>query len=317
MNQSSVDQQLDGRNGETQRSDDINLLEFVYALVKNKWWIITVTLLGIFGGYIMARFKGPTWVAEVVIAPKETENQKTPNISSFGAFSGLVASQLNFGGNPSLEKIETLLNSRDFNARLIEKYDLLPSIYRYAWPKIYAENWDSSANDWKSTFRKPQSLAMGDFLKETFLKQITNNNLMTIKISSRDSSLSYTLANVYTKFLDIDIRERTRGDAKENVEYLEQQLLTIGDPLLREKIQSFIADEIEKMMVVSKEAFRVVDPIFIQKKFKEKRLFPLVFGTGLFFVMVILIIFLHTVSTSNKTDEDKILIEKIKKKLLF
>ncbi|MBN1308635.1 MAG: hypothetical protein JXA18_11995, partial [Chitinispirillaceae bacterium] len=183
--------------------DEINLLEYLYALVKNKWLIIGVTLFGLIGGYVAALVKGPTWSAEAVIAPKEDETKKTPNLSSFGAFGGLVASQLNIGGNASLEKIEMILDSRDFSARFIEKYNLLPSLYRYQWPKIYAEEWDSAGGKWKSTFKKPEPLGMGDFFKGTFVKKkLNDNNTMTLEIRSRDSTLSLQLAGTIVEFLD-------------------------------------------------------------------------------------------------------------------
>jgi hypothetical protein len=289
--------------------DEINLLEYIYALVKNKWLIIGATVLGLVGGYVAAKVKGPTWVAEVVIAPKEAETQKTPNLSSLGAFGGLVASQLSMGGNASLDKIEVLLGSRDFNARLIEKYNLLPDLYRYQWPKVFANEWDSTANDWKKSFRMPEPLGMGSILKSKFIK------LMTIEISSRDSAWSFNLAKQYLVFLNDDIKSTVQRNAKENVDYLEHQLINIGDPLLREKIQALIADEIEKTMVVSKEAFRVVDPVFLQEKFKEKKLYPMVFGAGLFFMVVLLVVFGHAFSTAQKTEEDRLLIAKIMKSL--
>lgn len=314
----SAERQIQDRVGSVMHDpDEINLLEYIYALVKNKWLIIGLTLLGLVGGYVLALVKGPTWVAEAVIAPKETENQKTPSLSSFGAFGGLVASQLNIGGNASLDKIELLLDSRDFNARFIRKYDLLPTLFQYKWPKVYAKEWDSSGGKWKSTFKPPEPLDMGSFFKGTFVKkELNKNNTMTIKVPSRDSALSLHLAEMIVEFLDEDIKSSVRNDARESVDFLEKQLITIADPLLREKIQSLIADEIEKTMVVSKEAFKVIDPVYLTNRFKEKKLYPMVFGAGLFFLSVIIIIFIHAFASAEKTEEDRLLIEKIKKSMI-
>jgi hypothetical protein len=69
------------------------------------------------------------------------------------------------------------------------------------------------------------------------------------------------------------------------------------------------------MMVVSKEAFKTVDPLFESKGFREKKLFPLVFGFGLFFVVAILVIFGHAFGSGQKTEEDQMVIEKIKQEL--
>ena len=303
---------------EQKNTDEINLLEYVYALLKGKWFILGLVVIGVVTGNLLARMKGPVWVAEVVIAPKENESPKTPNLSSLGAFGGLVASQLNIGGNASIGKIELLLGSRDFNARLLEKYRLLPSVYKMAWPKMYAEYWDSSAGTWKASFPSPNMLGVGDFIKKKFLKTTSNpNNTMTIEIHSKDSTFSDNLARMYISFLDEYIRSSVSNDAKENVDYLEKQLISISDPLLREKLQGSIADEIEKAMVVSKEAFKGIDSVYLTRNFKEKRLYPTLFGGGFFFFAIIIIVFMHAFSSGSKTEEDMRLITLIKNEIFF
>jgi hypothetical protein len=298
--------------------DEINLLEYIYVLIKNKWWIIGFTLLAIAGGHIAAIVKGPTWTAEAIIAPKENETQKSPSLSALGAFGGLVASQLNMGGNASLEKIELLLDSRDFNARLVEKYNLLPEIYRILSPKEFEQIWDSTTGKWIPTFNKPEKLATGEILKGTFLKKKPgqSNNTLKIEIHSRDSTFSLHLAKYYLEFLDEDIKFSTRNDARGNVDFLENQLITISDPLLREKIQSLMADEIEKTMVVSKEAFKVIDPVYLSKTFKERKIYPLLFAAVMFFLTVLTIVLIHAFTSANKTEEDRRLLLLIKSSLL-
>jgi hypothetical protein len=117
---------------------------------------------------------------------------------------------------------------------------------------------------------------------------------------------------MYVGYLNDYIKTNAQNEAKGNVGYLDSQLVSIVDPLLREKIQGLIADEIEKEMVVSKEAFKIVDPVYLSKTFKEKKLFPLVFGFGLFFMGCLFVVFLQAIASSDKTEEDRQLIEKIK-----
>ena len=112
--------------------DEINLLEYMYVLVKHKNWIIGLTATGLVLGFITALIMGPTWVAEATIAPKENESQKSTALADLGALGGLVASQFNLDqGSVNLNKMDMLLDSRDFGAKLIEKYSLLPVIYKY------------------------------------------------------------------------------------------------------------------------------------------------------------------------------------------
>ncbi|MBN2035447.1 MAG: hypothetical protein JW768_01775, partial [Chitinispirillaceae bacterium] len=233
--------------GATSNPDEINLLEYIYALVKHKWLIIGITLLGLIGGYIAALVKGPTWVAEAVIAPRETESQKSPSFAGLGALGGIVASQLNLGGNASLENIDLILDSREFGAKLIDHYSLLPAIYKQQWPKAYKKYRDTTAKSWKPEFIPPKPLEMGAFIKSNYLKKTLNkNNTLTMEIKSPDSAFSLHLGNHYVEFLNDYIKSSVQTEARENVAYLEKQLVAISDPLLREKIQSLIANEIEK-----------------------------------------------------------------------
>lgn len=289
--------------------DEINLLEYFYVLVKNKWLIIGLTILGFIGGYIAAKIIGPKYIANAIIAPRESESVRTPDMSGLGMFGGMVMSQLKVGGNASLDKIDMILDSRSFNAELVEKKELLPL--------VYPEFWDSVNNKWNSDFEIPRFISVGGYIKGEFLdKEINKNGTMTISIENEDSLFSYKVLTAYLEYLDTFIREDVQRDAKENRDYLENQLIGVIDPLLRTKIQELIAKEVEKMMVVSKEAFKVIDPVFTYKSFKEKKLFPLVFAFGLFFLAVLFIVFKHAFVSGDKTEGDKILIDDIRREIV-
>jgi uncharacterized protein involved in exopolysaccharide biosynthesis len=298
--------------------NEINLLEYAYALIHRKWWIAGFTFLGLVVGLFMAIAKGPTFVSEAVIAPQESDNQKTPSLAGLGALGGLVASQLSLGGNASLDKIDLILDSRAFSAKLIDKYAIIPAIYKYQWPKGYAKYRDTASQAWKEPFIAPKPNDLAGLLKGKYLKKKTNkNNTMSISIALKDSALSITLASMYLDYLDEFIRSDVQTNAKENVTYLEKQLETISDPLLREKVQALMANEIEKEMIVSKKAFKIIDPVYESKTFKEKKLYPLVFAFGLFFLTSLSVVFMHAFSSAPKTDEDRSLIQKIKRELFL
>jgi hypothetical protein len=298
--------------------DEINLLEYIYALVKHKKLIIGLTLLGLVVGYVAALIKGPTWIAETVIAPKERESQASTSLADLGALGGIVASQLNLNqGSASLNTMDMILDSRDLGARLVEKYALLPAIYKYQWPKAYKKYWDQARGMWTPMFVQPKPLDIGGFIKAKYLRKTKDikRNVIVMSIQSRDSAFTNNLAAMYLEYLNEYIRSKVQAEAKENVAYLDSELVTIADPLLRSKILNLLSTEIEKEMVVSREAFKVEDPLYVYKTFKEKKLFPLVFGFGLFLLSSLIAVFFHAFSSSEKTGEDRDLMEKIKKEL--
>jgi hypothetical protein len=293
--------------------DEINILEYLYVLVKYKKLIAVLTMTGVVVGCIAALIKGPTWIAEALIAPKEIESQKTASLAGLGALGGLMASQLNLTGNASLDKMDLILDSRDFGAKLIENYSFLPVLYRYQWPRQYKKYWDSSQNNWKQAFKPPQILGIGEFLNIKFLKKTKDikSNTILLKIRSRDSSFTINLATMYVDYLNQYIKANIQIEAKENVAYLDTQLVSIADPLLREKILGLIANEIEKQMVVSKAAFRVVDPVYCYAWYKEIILYPAAFGLGIFIVACIIISAIHALAF-NISETNKILLGKIR-----
>jgi len=138
---------------------------------------------------------------------------------------------------------------------------------------------------------------------------------MTLTVETTDSLYSHTMLSTLLDYLNEYLMTMVQHEAAENEAYLEQRLITVADPLLREKIQTLIANEVEKQMLVSKEAFSVLDPPFTARTFREKKLYPLVFGFGLFFVTTLLVVFGHALTSADKTEEDKRLIEGIKREL--
>lgn len=308
MNVSNVNQsqnQIPPQNW--QDPDEINLLEYFYALVKHKWLIIGLTMIGLVAGYFAAAQKGQKFTSEAVIAPKDGDSPKTPSFSSFGALGGLMASQLNMAGNASLDKIDLLLKSRKFNAAMIDRYDLYPLIY----PKMY----DTTTNTWKNGFKPPKAQFAVGGISGCLTTKMEKNNTMTLSVKHKDSTFVKVVLADYLEYLNIYIREQVQNGAKENIEYLSKEMTAIPDPLVRTKIQELVANEYEKMMVVSKEAFVVIDSPFLSSSFKEKRLYPMVFAAGLFFMACLLIVFMHAFSSAQKTPEDVKLIAAIKKEI--
>jgi hypothetical protein len=117
------------------------------------------------------------------------------------------------------------------------------------------------------------------------------------------------------EYLNQYIREDIQHSAGANVKYLDSRLINVADPLLREKVQSLIASEIEKMMVVSKEAFQVVDPVATGRSFKHKKLYPIALGFGLFMLSVLWVVFAHAFAGAEKLPEDRQYLDGIKREL--
>lgn len=297
--------------------DEINLLEYLYVLVKKKWWIIGAAVLGLMAGLGVALLKGPSFSSEALIAPKEAEDQSMPSFAGLGTLGGLVSAKISSANSPGLDKIKLILDSRKFNAELIDKYNLLPLIYKNLYPADYKEWFDTTHQTWRDSFPYPDLMSVGYNLKTNHITTEINikNNTLLFKIETKDSLFTEEIIKSYLEYLNTYIQESVLTQAKDNVSYLENQLITISDPLLREKLQTMIASELEKSMLVSKEAFRVIDPKFTSKQFSEKLFFPAAFSLGFMIMSILFITFLHVMNKSVKSEHDEILLKQIKKEL--
>lgn len=292
--------------------DEINLLEYIYVLVKNKWIIIGMAILGFAIGYIAAMVKGPVYVANAVIASREVESISTPNFSGLGMFGGMVASQFKVSGNASMENVELLLGSRTFNAKIVEEM----KIDQMLAPTLFSEIWDTTKNNWKVDSVFPNPVNVGAYISSKVLKRETlENGTMVISVEYEDSTVAYNILSIYLKYLDSFVKVNAQKDAEENSAYLENQLLSVSDPLLRAKIQELIAKEVEKMMIVSKEAFRIVDEPMAFRTFKSKKIYPLLVSVLLFLFTIVLVLLKYAYLQMSLNSEDDELLNNIKKEM--
>jgi hypothetical protein len=305
--------------------DEINLLELLYVLVKYKTVIIIFSVLGFMGGYFAAKMKGPTYTASSLLVAKEAEGARSGGLSgAFGALGGF-AGGLNMMGNPGLEKLELYLGSREFNAELIEKYDLLPDMFRFApkrrTAKVYKKFYDTLNGKWLESedFTLPTPVQMATFLTKAYFQNEVNikKGTLTVSVKSSDSTFSYKVLSSCVEHLDHYIKTDVQNEAKNNVDYLEEQLFTIADPLLREKIQDMIASEIEKAMIVSREAFKVIDKPFCQMGHPNTKLYAVGGAFGMFLLLSAIVIFFHQMFGSGNTNpKSKRWVDMIREQLL-
>ncbi|KMQ52116.1 hypothetical protein CHISP_1105 [Chitinispirillum alkaliphilum] len=297
---------------------EINLLEYICLFLRYKCLIVGICSFGLITGYITAVIKGPTYISEAVIVSREREGAQgaMQNLSSFGPFGTMVASQFNMAENPGLDKMKLIINSRVFNSELIEKFDLLPDLYRQKFPKKLEDSYIPETNQWMPDFENPDMMSMGDLLREEFLHLETKTNgTMEIQVRSKDSLFSSNLMNAYLVYLNSYIQKSVVEEAEGNVEFLRARMAGVADPLLRDKLLELIATEMEKSMLVSREAFRVIDSQFDYVMHREKLLYPVLFaGIGLF-LSIFTLVSSHALFGGDLSETEKKLVADIKREM--
>jgi uncharacterized protein involved in exopolysaccharide biosynthesis len=236
--------------------------------------------------------------ATAVISPISGKESSSAISSLAQQLGGLPVGSL-LGTPTTATEIINFLNSKILREKVIEKDNLLPV--------IFPERWDKEKRRWKEGFwagldLNPLSLAgrLADWIqpgrseprsgksgvpdlwdglrKLDDMVRVRNDprwNTITIAVNHPDPEAATKIVEYFLTALNDHMSSEARRVALVNRKYLEDQLITTADPLIRQNIYNLIAQQIERSMTAeAKEnfAFRVVDsPRVPDRKFAPSR----------------------------------------------
>ena len=251
--------------------DEINLLDYLIVLLKHKRLIA-----GIVGGAavlaaVVTILMTNIYRSEATITARQQEKAEGGSaLAALRGVAGIAGELVGFGSGGDVDKIETLLKSRELVRRVVEKNSLLP--------RLFEDDWDPKEKEWKEnpapTIQDAYKLFKDDLLN---VSRDRKTNIFTVRIDHKDPQFAKQLVDHYLTELSETLREETLNDAAENQRFLREQLDKTFDALLREKISNLLAKEIEKETFARAQryySFIVLDPPVVSdldKKVKPKR----------------------------------------------
>ena len=251
--------------------DEINLLDYLIVLLKHKRLIA-----GIVGGaavlaVVVTILMTNIYRSEATITARQQEKAEGGSaLAALRGVAGIAGELVGFGSGGDVDKIETLLKSRELVRRVVEKNSLLP--------RLFEDGWDPKKKEWKEnpapTIQDAYKLFKDDLLT---VSRDRKTNIVTVKIDHKDPQFAKQLVDHCLTELSETLREETLNDAAENQRFLREQLDKTFDALLREKISNLLAKEIEKETFARAQryySFIVLDPPVVSdldKKVKPKR----------------------------------------------
>lgn len=290
--------------------EEVNLLEYLLLIVRHKWLLMTLAFLGLVSGIGATKLIGPSWTADAIIAPISTGNTPSATLSGLSGLLGTAMGEsFSMGGNVNVPVIEQYLASRDFFTLMIEEGQLLP----YLFPK----QWNADSCNWEKGFRPPSSQKGVKVLKSLFrYSRPKASNSLTLTVETGDSSSADRILRTVLELLDENIRKDISIAAQKNQKNLKKRLITTTDPLLQVKLQQLIASEVEKEVMVSEEAFEIIDKVYARRDDANQKILPLL-GAVLFILTgLVLLITRHAMSSMYKNSPDKRVFEELLKQLL-
>jgi uncharacterized protein involved in exopolysaccharide biosynthesis len=236
--------------------DEINLLDYVRVIVRNKMLICAIVGIVVVTTIIVSFVMTPIYEAKGVIAPAIKAGE------SSGA--GLLAAQFGITtpASSSMSEIVNLLKSNIVREEVIKKHNLLPVFFKEKSLRGKSEG----QNIWKGIRYLQDTLRVSPNQKD---------NSIQVSMQFRDPKIAADIVNYTLLELTDHMSNEARRVADTNKKYLESQVDKTADPFIKTKIYALIAQQIETaMMAEVKEnfAFKILDPPRVPDvKIKPKR----------------------------------------------
>lgn len=240
--------------------EEIELLEYVTAILRNKYKIIIISLFcaGIafgFSQFLPVKYEAVTNIALVEmdslggVAP---DNRRAPEMMTLLEHDFLT----NTVYENYQERIMAKMRSRVFTEYFILKNQLLPIIFH--------KHWDSEKKQWISDFKPNMTLAARMFKKEiSGIEHFKENNLMIVRIRLGEPKLAADLANRFVDDFNTYMREKAIKEADEKLFFLKSELKNTNIVEMRKSFFRLMEAQLVAKMLASNKmeyAIEVLDP---------------------------------------------------------
>lgn len=280
----------------TNTNGDLRLIDYWRIIWRRKLIVVAFVIAGASFSAAASIFMTDIYRATAVIIPvggKESGGSELSMVAQqLGGLPGIT-----LPGSRSSSEIISMLNSNIIREKMIEKYNLLPVLFR--------ERWDGTRNEWKTGTGAPfmaltligrvsglfsgeeagaksaksgvPSLWDGIRSLEEVIKVSPNmkDNTITVSAEYKDPEVAERLIEELLATLNERMSAEAKRVAQMNKKYLAEQLGSSYDPIIRQKVFNLIAQQVEiNMMAEVKEnfAFKVIDPPRApDRKFKPQR----------------------------------------------
>jgi uncharacterized protein involved in exopolysaccharide biosynthesis len=212
--------------------------------------------------------------------------------------------------------LEVVLNSRELAHRVINKHELMPI--------LFADVWNPDRKAW-ITDKPPTEQDAFSLIRKALLSVSVDikKGVLNIGFNHTDPQFAKQMVDRYLTELSEMMRETTISDAREKASFVQEELSKTSDALLRDKLYTLLANEIEKETFARAQKyynFEVVDPPIVpdlNKKVKPRRSLICILSVIVaFFLSVFAAFFLEFFQNAkNNTDPEQR--EKLRKYMPF
>ena len=218
-------QQLGSVQAINEIKQDVDLLNYIYAVFDAKWFILIVTIITgassiYFALSLPETYQGVVRVDVVDISdPGRVKPDSRLTQESIGMLEYdflLRAKKENY-----VQKVLAHLKSKQFTRRFLDNYN----IYRY----IYHQEWDNTTSTWNKEFLLDKGLAQKIFMKDIIqIAHAPKTDIVAVKIIDKDPAIAAELSNLYIYAFNQYMREQALAKVDEKIQYLQESLDQTG-----------------------------------------------------------------------------------------
>lgn len=280
--------------------EEINLLNYWEVIWRWKFLILMLVLLITLGTAVSSMYKTDIYQATAIISPGNEEKGGGISFLSqqFGSLPGI-----SIPPSASTSEIINLLKSYMIREKIIKKYNLIPVLF----PEI-RNSGPQDENKKKPSAKIP---TMWDALRKLNSVINVNNNTKdnTISVSAefQDPETTVKLVNYLLETLTEYMSSEAKRVAITKRRFLEEQLKTTSDPMIRQKISNLISQQIETALMAEIQEdfiFKIIDPPRVpDKKIGPERNKTIILNivASLFIGIVLAFIFEYIKNLKRKT----------------
>jgi uncharacterized protein involved in exopolysaccharide biosynthesis len=286
----------------SRQEDEVSFLDLILVFVKHKRLILGMVFFAGFLAVNISLGQENLYRSEATIAPRKVQRGVSA-YSAFGALGGFVANQVGLNTGGSLDRMEIVLNSRELTMRVIEKYQLMPVIFPERGGTVRKRSplailLSAGESESKAPGGGYQPSLQDAYQRMRGSLQVNADKMIqTIQIGyvHPDPWTAHRIVSYYLTELSETLRGEVLRDAEENKRFIREQIDRTNDILLKEKLYTMLANEIEKEIFARAQtyfSFIVLDQPIVPDRNKKvgprRGKFCVFFVAAAFFVAVVI-----------------------------
>jgi uncharacterized protein involved in exopolysaccharide biosynthesis len=258
---------------------EITLRGLLLTLRSGLWLVVAITIAATLLTTIVLKRDGPVYTATMVVAPAQQDlgaaSRLVSQLDEYADLAALAQTPARLEAVTAMDLYLELLDSTALARRLQEEHQLLQ--------EIFEDQWDAASQSWRvepgfgasikgavlgffgyPAWQPPTHANLAQYLTERLqVSRAGPTSLRRIRMSHHDGEFAARLIGLVHEAADDLVREDSQRRIDRQIEHLEQELATEGEPARTDALRSMLAEQYRAQAMLASDvpvAAQVVSP---------------------------------------------------------